>query len=366
MTFSVDLDSRDLRNAAGQTITAAIILKRRDKIPFSVKFTTGGVAQDLPEEATGKLGLKVPGEFTGGYIAFADEWSKEGQGTSAVYTFPLDLNTEELESLFAAPEGGAVPDTVPLELELEWFDGTYRQSTQEIKITVQNDLNRGDESTPAVALDLKATQAEAEAGTNNAKWMTPLRVAQALSALLPDATEDIRVVVADEAARFALTIEQAQNGDFVFQTDTGILYQVTDQTQLDSAAGYTALATVAWNAITGKPATLFPAYDLGTTGEDITPDLANGFRQYCVLNTDTILHAPTGSASPLDEFVFGIEWASGAFTFSFDASIRAAVDLSGILPVTLEAYRSYRVYLVFGGGVWTLSRIEGPFQEIVD
>jgi hypothetical protein len=70
---------------------------------------------------------------------------------------------------------------------------------------------------------------------------------------LPDSAIDARVTVANAAARLALTISAVQNGDYVYQTDTTTLYQVTDQTALGTEAAFTAMATVAWGAVTGKP-----------------------------------------------------------------------------------------------------------------
>jgi hypothetical protein len=63
-----------------------------------------------------------------------------------------------------------------------------------------------------------------------------------------------KVTVADQAARYALTLQQVQNGDYVFQTDTSVLYEVTDQTALNGAGGYTALATVTAAAISDSTA----------------------------------------------------------------------------------------------------------------
>jgi hypothetical protein len=54
----------------------------------------------------------------------------------------------------------------------------------------------------------------------------------------------IKITVADQPSRFALTTAQVQTGDYVFQTDTVTLYEVIDQTQLNGASGYVALATV--------------------------------------------------------------------------------------------------------------------------
>ncbi len=58
------------------------------------------------------------------------------------------------------------------------------------------------------------------------------------------ASNIVKITVDDEAARYALTPAQVQNGDYVYQTDTATLYEVIDQTLLTGAAGYVALATV--------------------------------------------------------------------------------------------------------------------------
>jgi hypothetical protein len=76
---------------------------------------------------------------------------------------------------------------------------------------------------------------------------------------LPSISVDARITVANQAERFALTTVQVQNGDYVYQSDTSVLYMVTDQTALDSDNGYTALATVEWSAVTNKPATFPPS-----------------------------------------------------------------------------------------------------------
>lgn len=56
---------------------------------------------------------------------------------------------------------------------------------------------------------------------------------------IPKGAQERVVVVADQAARFNLTTEQVQLGDVVRQTDTGVLYYVTDTSKLNAAAGYT-------------------------------------------------------------------------------------------------------------------------------
>lgn len=79
-----------------------------------------------------------------------------------------------------------------------------------------------------------------------------------LSAIPASAQERI-VTIANEAARFALTSKQVQNGDIVKQTDTKILYVVKDETKLNGNDGYeeftAGTASRAQYDINGRPLT---------------------------------------------------------------------------------------------------------------
>lgn len=81
-----------------------------------------------------------------------------------------------------------------------------------------------------------------------------------LSQMNPAVIERV-VVVADEAARYALTTAQVQNGDVVNQQSPApsSMWYVVDQTNLDNASGYLPFsagiaASVAWSGVSGKPA----------------------------------------------------------------------------------------------------------------
>ena len=96
---------------------------------------------------------------------------------------------------------------------------------------------------------------------------------------IPQGAQVRMVVVADEAARLALTSESVQNGDTVKQADTNIMYYVKDETKLgtadaadafevyragmaahaDSADNATNAAAAPWTGITGKPEEYTPA-----------------------------------------------------------------------------------------------------------
>lgn len=80
-------------------------------------------------------------------------------------------------------------------------------------------------------------------------------------ARLPAAALERLVVVADQAARYALTDLDVQLGDVVKQTDMGLLYYVVDTDELDNASGYVeftagSAASVPWSGVTSKPTTI--------------------------------------------------------------------------------------------------------------
>jgi hypothetical protein len=73
-----------------------------------------------------------------------------------------------------------------------------------------------------------------------------------ISYIPKDAFADV-VTVTDDTARFALTTDDVQNGDCVYVNSTQIMYFVVDDTKLDLAAGYKALAAgIAAQAVADK------------------------------------------------------------------------------------------------------------------
>lgn len=80
---------------------------------------------------------------------------------------------------------------------------------------------------------------------------------------LPKGAIERMVYVKDDAARFALTTNTAQNGDTVKVTGTKKMFYVIDDTKLSSEAGYEpytaeSASAVPWSGVTGKPTTFTP------------------------------------------------------------------------------------------------------------
>lgn len=98
---------------------------------------------------------------------------------------------------------------------------------------------------------------------------------------IPPAALERLVIVADQAARFALTIATVQNGDTVKQNDTGLMYMVKDDTNLGNAGGYEAYtaggaSSVPWSGVTGTPTTLAGYGILDATKASDLASTANG------------------------------------------------------------------------------------------
>lgn len=92
---------------------------------------------------------------------------------------------------------------------------------------------------------------------------------------LPNSAFERLVIVADQAARFALTIADVQNGDSVKQNDTGLMYFVSDDTNLNNAAGYTTYKAITdWASVSGIPANIVALSLLvGTSSQYIRGDM---------------------------------------------------------------------------------------------
>lgn len=83
-------------------------------------------------------------------------------------------------------------------------------------------------------------------------------------ARLPAGALERVVPVTNQAARFALTTASAQVGDTVKELDTGLMYLVIDDTNLNNEAGYSvytagSATSVPWSGVTDKPTIYQPS-----------------------------------------------------------------------------------------------------------
>lgn len=184
MRIYIDIDSRRILTTATRPATR-LEFKRRDNDAFEVQFLRAGAVQSLPVGTIARVGVKASADFAGEFLA-TDTLSVTGTGADTVYRGAFNLNTTALEALFPTE-----PASITAMLEVQWMSGTSVGSSLTLPITIFNDVIRGDEGAPAdlplfytsSTPNFLATQAEAEAGSDNTKWMSPLRVAQAIEEL---------------------------------------------------------------------------------------------------------------------------------------------------------------------------------------
>ena len=155
---------------------------------------------------------------------------------------------------------------------------------------------------------------------------------------LPQGALERLIKVANEAARYALTIAEVQLGDTVQQLDTGIMYVVTDTDHLDSAAGYTeytagTAASVPWSGVTGKPT--FAAVATSGAYSDLT-----GTPTIPTVNNATLTIQRNGTT--VDTFTAN---ASVDKTININTADDTKIPLAGsnqisgdLIPATTDAY----------------------------
>lgn len=174
MKFFLDTTKKQLvKSAASNVALDRLVLKRRDSLAVEVAFVARGAVATMPAGTTTTVALKR---------TFADSnFLALASGEPPT----LNLNTVPLEASFSSN-----PASVSALLEIRWSIPGETTRTATLAVEIQNSVILGSEGTPESLPDGKATQAEAEAGTDNAKWMTPLRAAQAIAELAPPPTWD--------------------------------------------------------------------------------------------------------------------------------------------------------------------------------
>ncbi|NBY39690.1 MAG: hypothetical protein EBQ66_01955, partial [Flavobacteriia bacterium] len=174
----------------------------RDNDSLELQFVRGGIVVPVSSGTTVQYGLKPVDQYGAGFFSVGS-FVKTGSGEAALFTASVNLNTVPIAQAFDLE-----PKSIAAMLEIEARDGDTVNSSITLPVTLNNDVIRGDEATPAAIPDGKATQTEAQEGTDNTKWMTPLRTKQAITqaassyapatGIAPTAITGTAVVTADE------------------------------------------------------------------------------------------------------------------------------------------------------------------------
>ena len=140
------------------------------------------------------------------------------------------------------------------------------------------------------------------------------------SEIPPEVFERMKVVEND-AARFALTTDDVQNGDIVYVNDTQIMYFVYDDTHLDSEAGYKPFAAgVAAKAIGDK------------NGDDITTTYQKLLTFDGTYDSST---NPAATVSTVTNAVNDLD-VTGASNIAGSKTIKAWSETDGKVSVTTQ------------------------------
>jgi len=174
MRIYLDLDSRLILSTPNRPIRT-LEFKRRDNDSLELQFVRGGIVVPVSSGTTVQYGLKPVDQYGAGFFSVGS-FVKTGSGEAALFTASVNLNTVPIAQAFDLE-----PKSIAAMLEIEARDGDTVNSSITLPVTLNNDVIRGDEATPAAIPDGKATQTEAQAGTDNTKWMTPLRTKQAIT-----------------------------------------------------------------------------------------------------------------------------------------------------------------------------------------
>lgn len=147
---------------------------------------------------------------------------------------------------------------------------------------------------------------------------------------LPPSAYERMVIVADQTARYALTIATVQNGDTVKQSDTGEMWFVIDDTNLGNSAGYAVYtagtaSAVALSGVTGLGTGVATALavNVGTAGAPVVNGGALGTPSSGTLTNATGLPAAGVTGTAL------VSAAIGTTVQAYDAQL---ADIAGLTP----------------------------------
>lgn len=162
-------------------------------------------------------------------------------------------------------------------------------------------------------------------------------------ARIPKAAMERCVVVKAENDKFKLTTEQIQLGDTVKVTDTGKMYFVVDEANLNNDNGYEvytagSATSVPWSGVTGKPADYPPSSHTHTVSQITNfPDAIKNPKQLVISLNNNSLYAYDGSGYRLINITPGsINASPEGHTHSYAGSASVGGPANSVAnPITL-------------------------------
>lgn len=158
MKLYLDLDTLQMIESPGyRTPAQNIRFKRGDGANVELYFLQSGTTPTLlanHQNLEISLGLKVKNRYDGSYLVLAQDWTLPVPPFDTAYRTTLNLNTVQLNSLLGI-DSDLNNDIAEAEVmgEVSWRelpDG-MPISSRIFAATIENDVNRGDESVPVDA-----------------------------------------------------------------------------------------------------------------------------------------------------------------------------------------------------------------------
>ncbi len=193
-----------LASRTSKSPLASLAVTQRNNLTARIWFVADGpnvtqplIPASLPAPYTGIVVSARPNDDLDDptLLFFADSWSPAGTGDELHYTAALNTYTAAAAALFTSPDRRRHPCYIDVDLVAADPAAGRLTVVRQREAFLYRALWQGTEgidpdSVPAypapgsiLTTQALATQAEAEAGNDNTKWMTPLRTAQAIAAL---------------------------------------------------------------------------------------------------------------------------------------------------------------------------------------
>lgn len=169
MKWVFDIDTRKLTEAATGMVVSQVPLAYPDKYPVSISLVKSGAPHTLTGSAV--FVLKTASRPQSQDLAFSEIAFVAGEASGV-----FNLNTNEL-NLVLAPSG-----STQLTLDVSIVSGVTEVSSLTVSAPTTRRYYVKDSPGPTASLSTLATVEQAELGTNNTRWMSPLRVKQAIAA----------------------------------------------------------------------------------------------------------------------------------------------------------------------------------------
>ena len=151
MRVYFDLTSRKLVGGPGNNLplTSQLAFTRGDIQTVIVQFMENGVVVDNEADSV-FFCLRSPGTYSGTPLVLAASFVRSGTGEATAWSGRVNFNTAELTSAFTS--GATTLDKISAIAEFGFVKDGDPTTSRQLSVVIENDLYKGDETSPASAL----------------------------------------------------------------------------------------------------------------------------------------------------------------------------------------------------------------------